>query len=117
TARHRSTRYLPMSRLSRKQRTNSKRPAAWKQGLSTCAFIDDFVRGRGLRPRALCFPEFFASELGVDIDDPIYAEHGGSKGSNIEQSHHFPVAGRRLGSIMRSAGPKLPPFSLRSFLA
>jgi hypothetical protein len=29
------------------------------------------------------FAEFFATELDVDIDDPIYAEHGGSKGKRL----------------------------------
>ena len=29
------------------------------------------------------FVEFFATELDVDIDDPIYAEHGGSKGKRL----------------------------------
>lgn len=29
------------------------------------------------------FSEFFAAELDVDIDDPIYAEHGGSKGKRL----------------------------------
>lgn len=29
------------------------------------------------------FAEFFAIELDVDIDDPIYAEHGGSKGKRL----------------------------------
>ena len=27
--------------------------------------------------------QFFAAELDVDIDDPIYAEHGGSKGKRL----------------------------------
>lgn len=29
------------------------------------------------------FSQFFAAELDVDIDDPIYAEHGGSKGKRL----------------------------------
>ena len=42
----------------------------------------DFIRGRGyvLDFSDSTFSDFFTSELDVDIDDPIYAEHGGSKG-------------------------------------
>ena len=29
------------------------------------------------------FSQFFAEELNVDIDDPVYAEHGGSKGKRL----------------------------------
>lgn len=29
------------------------------------------------------FSQFFAAEVDVDIDDPIYAEHGGSKGKRL----------------------------------
>ena len=31
------------------------------------------------------FSQFFAAELDVDIDDPIYAEHGGSKGKRLRR--------------------------------
>jgi hypothetical protein len=45
----------------------------------------DFVRGRGfvLNFSDASFSEFFASELKVNIDDPKYAEHGGSKGKRL----------------------------------
>lgn len=45
----------------------------------------DFVRGRGyvLDFSDPSFTDFFASELDVDIDDPVYAEHGGSKGKRL----------------------------------
>jgi len=51
-------------------------------------FVDDlvdFIRGRGyvLDFSDPSFSEFFAAELDVDIDDPIYAEHGGSKGKRL----------------------------------
>jgi hypothetical protein len=50
--------------------------------------IDDlveFVRGRGyvLDFSDTSFSQFFAAEVDVDIDDPIYAEHGGSKGKRL----------------------------------
>lgn len=45
----------------------------------------DFIRGRGyvLDFSDSTFADFFSSELGVDIDDPIYAEQGGSKGRRL----------------------------------
>lgn len=45
----------------------------------------DFIRGRGyvLDFSDSTFSDFFTSELDVDIDDPIYAEHGGSKGKRL----------------------------------
>lgn len=45
----------------------------------------DFIRGRGyvLDFSDSSFVDFFASELDVDIDDPAYAEHGGSKGKRL----------------------------------
>lgn len=51
-------------------------------------FIDDlveFVRGKGyvLDFSDSSFSQFFAAELDIDIDDPIYAEHGGSKGKRF----------------------------------
>ncbi|MER2268180.1 restriction endonuclease [Methylobacterium oxalidis] len=43
------------------------------------------MRGRGyvLDFSDPSFSEFFAAELDVDIDDPIYAENGGSKGKRL----------------------------------
>jgi hypothetical protein len=51
-------------------------------------FIDEmveFVRGRGyvLDFSDTSFSEFFAAELDVDIDDPVYADGGGSKGKRL----------------------------------
>lgn len=45
----------------------------------------EFVRGRGyvLNFSDMTFSEFFATELDVDIDDPVYAEDGGSKGKRL----------------------------------
>lgn len=45
----------------------------------------DFIRGRGyvLDFSDSSFAAFFASELDVDIDDPAYAEQGGSKGKRL----------------------------------
>jgi hypothetical protein len=45
----------------------------------------DFVRGPGfvLDFSDTSFAEFFASELGVNIDDPKYAVNGGSKGKRL----------------------------------
>lgn len=45
----------------------------------------DFVRGRGyvLDFSDSSFAAFFASELDVDIDDPLYARQGGSKGKRL----------------------------------
>jgi hypothetical protein len=50
--------------------------------------IDDlmeFARGRGyvLDFSDSSFSQFFAAELNVDIDDPISAKHGGSKGKRL----------------------------------
>lgn len=69
--------------------------ARWRRerAISTIRSIDlklvddlvDFIRGRGyvLDFSDASFRTFFASELDVDIDDPIYAEHGGSKGKRL----------------------------------
>lgn len=51
-------------------------------------FIDElvnFVRGTGyvLDFSDTSFSEFFACELNIDIDDPRYAENGGSKGKRL----------------------------------
>lgn len=51
-------------------------------------FVDElvnFVRGTGyvLDFSDASFSEFFACELNIDIDDPRYAEHGGSKGKRL----------------------------------
>ena len=45
----------------------------------------EFVRGRGyvLNFSDVTFSEFFATELDVDIDDPVYAEDGSSKGKRL----------------------------------
>nr|WP_244474515.1 restriction endonuclease [Methylobacterium sp. Leaf85] len=45
----------------------------------------EFVRGRGyvLDFSDPSFSDFFAAELDVDIDEPIYAEYGGSKGKRL----------------------------------
>ncbi|EZP66269.1 MULTISPECIES: restriction endonuclease [Sphingomonas] len=45
----------------------------------------EFIRGRGyvLDLSDATFSEFFADELNVDIDDPIYAVNGGSKGKRL----------------------------------
>ncbi len=45
----------------------------------------DFIRGRGyvLDFSDQSFSQFFATELDVDIDDPIYAVNGGSKGKRL----------------------------------
>jgi hypothetical protein len=46
----------------------------------------DFIRGRGyvLDFSDRSFSQFFATELNVDIDDPTYAVHGGSKGRRLK---------------------------------
>lgn len=46
----------------------------------------DFIRGRGyvLDFSDHSFSQFFATELDVDIDDPTYAENGGSKGKRLK---------------------------------
>lgn len=51
-------------------------------------FVDqlvDFVRGKGfvLDFSDATFPEFFTQELRVDIDDPMYAKMGSSKGKRL----------------------------------
>lgn len=47
----------------------------------------DFIRGRGyvLDFSDSSFAAFFASELDVDIDDPTYADQGGSKGKRLRR--------------------------------
>lgn len=47
----------------------------------------DFVRGRGyvLDFSDSTFTQFFAEELDVDIDDPVYADMGGSKGKRLRR--------------------------------
>jgi hypothetical protein len=46
----------------------------------------DFIRGHGyvLDFSDRSFSQFFATELDVDIDDPTYAENGGSKGRRLK---------------------------------
>lgn len=49
-------------------------------------FLDElFEMGSGyvLNFSNSTFSRFFADELNIDIDDPIYAEHGGSKGKRL----------------------------------
>ena len=47
----------------------------------------DFIRGRGyvLDFSDVTFSQFFAAELDVDIDDPTYADMGGSKGKRLRR--------------------------------
>lgn len=47
----------------------------------------DFIRGRGyvLDFSDRTYSQFFAAELDVDIDDPIYATNGGSKGKRLRR--------------------------------
>ena len=70
-------------------------------------FVDDlvdFIRGRGyvLDFSDASFTDFFASELDVDIDDPAYAEQGGSKGKRLRcflQKVDDPTAVRTLRAL------------------
>lgn len=74
-------------------KVKSKRPWREDNAISSLRSIDlkliddlvDFVRGRGyvLDFSDQTFSDFFAGELDVDIDDPIYAENGGSKGKRL----------------------------------
>lgn len=62
----------------------------------------EFVRGRGyvLNFSDSSFSEFFANELDVDIDDPTYADDGGSKGKPLRcfrKKINNVTAARRLG--------------------
>lgn len=64
----------------------------------------DFVRGRGfvLDFSDASFSEFFTTELKVNIDDPSYAEHGGSKGKRLRcflQKCDDPMAIRTLNAL------------------
>ena len=48
------------------------------------------------------FADFFAGELEVNIDDPVYAEHGGSKGKRLRcflQKVDDPMAARALRAL------------------
>jgi predicted protein tyrosine phosphatase len=47
----------------------------------------DFIRGRGyvLDFSDTSFSQFFSAELDVDIDDPTYADNGGSKGKRLRR--------------------------------
>jgi hypothetical protein len=47
----------------------------------------DFIRGRGyvLDFSDVSFSQFFSSELDIDIDDPTYADAGGSKGKRLKR--------------------------------
>lgn len=53
--------------------------------LSTLATLVDFVRGPGyvLNFSDREFAQFFGSEIGVNIDDPVYAVSGTSKGKRL----------------------------------
>lgn len=55
--------------------------------LVTVDGLVDFVRGRGyvLDFSDVSFSHFFATELDVDIDDPTYADLGGSKGKRLKR--------------------------------
>lgn len=55
--------------------------------LSVVDSLVDFVRGRGyvLDFSDRTFSHFFAAELGVDIDDPRFADQGGSKGKRLRR--------------------------------
>ena len=64
----------------------------------------DFVRGRGyvLDFSDTTFADFFMSELNVDIDDPTYAQNGGSKGKRLRtflQNADDPIAVRTLQAL------------------
>lgn len=64
----------------------------------------DFVRGRGyvLDFSDSSFTDFFAAELDIDIDDPTYAEAGGSKGKRLRcflQKVDDPTAVRALRAL------------------
>jgi hypothetical protein len=64
----------------------------------------DFIRGRGyvLEFSDSTFTTFFAEELDVDIDAPVYAEQGGSKGKRLRcflQKVDDATAIRALGAI------------------
>jgi Restriction endonuclease len=70
-------------------------------------FVDDlvdFVRGPGyvLDFSDSTFAEFFATELKINIDDPAYAKHGGSKGKRLRyflQKEDNPTAARALTAL------------------
>lgn len=55
--------------------------------LRTVDALVDFMRGRGyvLDFSDRTYSQFFAAELGVDIDDPIYKSHGSSKGKRLRK--------------------------------
>jgi len=70
----------------------------------------EFMRGRGyvLDFSDTTFTEFFASELDVDIEDPTYAQNGGSKGrrprSFLQQVDNATVT-RTLGASDADTSP------------
>lgn len=53
----------------------------------TLAALVDYLRGPGfvLDFSDRTFSQFFSAELEVDIDDPVYATHGGSKGKRLRR--------------------------------
>ncbi|RVJ50104.1 restriction endonuclease [Sinorhizobium medicae] len=72
----------------------------------------DFVRGRGyvLDFSDSSFSAFFAAELDVDIDDPIYTEQGGSKGKRLRcflQKVNDATAARTLQALWEHRGELL----------
>jgi hypothetical protein len=72
----------------------------------------EFVRGRGfvLDFSDASFSDFFAAELKVNINDPEYAELGGSKGKRLRcflQKCDDPMAVRTLNSLWEHRGEHL----------
>jgi|GEM_PF-6878879 len=66
----------------------------------------EFARGRGyvLDFSDTSFSEFFAAELNVDIDDPVYADGGGSKGKRLRSfltKVDNPIAVRTLQALWK----------------
>lgn len=55
--------------------------------LRTVAELVDFLRGPGyvLDFSDRTYSQFFAADLGIDIDDPIYATYGRSKGKRLRR--------------------------------
>jgi Restriction endonuclease len=68
-------------------------------------FLDELFEMRGgylLNFSDRTMSRFFAEELNVDIDDPVYAEHGGSKGKRLRcflQKVEIPVVVKTLKAL------------------
>ena len=68
-------------------------------------FLDELFEMRGgyvLNFSDRTMSRFFAEELNVDIDDPVYAEHGGSKGKRLRcflQTVEIPVVVKTLKAL------------------